>query len=96
MAQGIERTLTAWLALQLGADAFEIGLSFAARMLPSLLLGLAAGTIADRTDRSRQLGAVALAAAISYVKLRMAGDSYYRSGLVCNYAVLYSGLYYGL
>lgn len=64
MAQGIERTLTAWLALQLGADAFEIGLSFAARMLPSLLLGLAAGTIADRTDRSRQLGAVALAAAI--------------------------------
>jgi MFS family permease len=63
-AQGIERTLTAWLALQLGADAFAIGLIFAARMLPSLLFGLAAGTIADRVDRSRQLLAVALAAAL--------------------------------
>jgi MFS family permease len=58
-AQGVERTLTAWLALQLGADAF--GLFFAARMLPSLLFGLPAGTIADRADRPRQLGAVALA-----------------------------------
>lgn len=58
-AQGIERTITAWLALQLGADAFAIGLLFAARMLPSLLFGLAAGTIADRSDRPRQLAIVA-------------------------------------
>jgi MFS family permease len=62
-AQGIERTVTAWLALQLGADAFAIGLIFAARMLPSLLFGLAAGTIADQADRPRQLLAVAAGAA---------------------------------
>lgn len=58
-AQGLERTATAWLALQAGSGAFEIGLIFAARMLPSLLLGLVAGTIADRADRPRQLLAVA-------------------------------------
>lgn len=58
-AQGMERTATAWLALQAGGNAFEIGLIFAARMLPSLLFGLAAGTIADRAERSRQLLAVA-------------------------------------
>jgi MFS family permease len=63
-ALGIERTLTAWLALELGADAFIIGLTFAVRMLPSLLLGLAAGTVADQFDRARQLAVVALAAAL--------------------------------
>jgi MFS family permease len=55
----MERTATAWLALETGGGAFAIGLSFAARMLPSLLFGLAAGTIADRADRRRQLLAVA-------------------------------------
>src|SRR5947207_429296 len=54
-AQGMERTVTAWLALETGGGAFVIGLIFAARMLPSLLFGLAAGTIADRADRPRQL-----------------------------------------
>jgi MFS family permease len=58
-AQGMERTVTAWLALEIGGGAFAIGLIFAARMLPSLLFGLAAGTIADRADRPRQLLAVA-------------------------------------
>jgi MFS family permease len=61
-AQGIERTATAWLALEAGGGAVAVGLSFAARMLPSLLFGLAAGTIADRADRPRQLLAVAGAA----------------------------------
>src|SRR6266545_5739776 len=60
-AQGMERTATAWLALEAGGGAFAIGLSFAARMLPSLLFGLAAGTIADRSNRPRQLLAVATA-----------------------------------
>jgi MFS family permease len=55
----MERTATAWLALEAGSGAFDIGLIFAARMLPSLLLGLVAGTIADRSDRPRQLLAVA-------------------------------------
>jgi MFS family permease len=61
-AQGMERTATAWLALEAGGGALAIGLIFAARMLPSLLFGLAAGTIADRADRPRQLLAVGGAA----------------------------------
>jgi MFS family permease len=63
-AQGMERTATAWLALETGGGAFAVGLIFAARMLPSLLFGLAAGTIADRADRARQLLAVAAAALV--------------------------------
>lgn len=59
-AQGIERTATAWLALEVGGNAVDVGLIFAARMLPSLLFGLMAGTIADRTHRARQLAAVAV------------------------------------
>lgn len=58
-AQGMERTATAWLALETGGGPVAIGVIFAARMLPSLLFGLAAGTIADRADRPRQLLAVA-------------------------------------
>jgi MFS family permease len=60
----MERTATAWLALEAGGGAFAVGLIFATRMLPSLLFGLAAGTIADRADRPRQLLAVAGAAAL--------------------------------
>jgi MFS family permease len=58
----MERTATAWLVLETGGGPVAVGLSFAARMLPSLLFGLAAGTIADRADRPRQLLAVAGAA----------------------------------
>jgi MFS family permease len=61
-ASGIERTTTAWLALELGG-AFEVGLVLAARMLPPLLFGLAAGTIADRHNRVRQLWLVSAATA---------------------------------
>lgn len=61
-AQTMERTATAWLALQSGGGAFAVGLVFAARSTPSLLFGLAAGTVADRADRRRQLLAVAGAA----------------------------------
>jgi MFS family permease len=68
-AQGMERTATAWLMLESGGGALAIGLSFAARMLPSLLFGLAAGTIADRADRPRQLLAVAGAAALLMVTI---------------------------
>jgi MFS family permease len=58
-AQGMERTATAWLTLEAGGSAFAVGVTFAARMVPSLLFGLMAGTIADRADRPRQLLAVA-------------------------------------
>src|SRR5262245_66522096 len=63
-AQWMERTTTAWLALEAGGGAFAVGLTLAARNLPSLLFGLAAGTIADRVERRRQLLAVAGAACI--------------------------------
>ncbi|MEO7911873.1 MAG: MFS transporter [Roseiflexaceae bacterium] len=68
-ALGMERTATAWLALEAGGGPFAIGLIFAARMLPSLLFGLAAGTLADRADRPRQLLAVAGAAALLMVTM---------------------------
>jgi MFS family permease len=54
----MERTATAWLALssaELASGAFAVGLVLAARMLPLLVLGLAAGTLADRTERARLL-----------------------------------------
>ena len=47
----MQLTATAWLALDGGA--FTVGLVMAARMLPNLLFGLAAGTLADRSDRDR-------------------------------------------
>src|SRR5438067_1308773 len=45
---GMERTATAWLALEAGGGGLAVGLTLAARMLPALMFGLAAGTIADR------------------------------------------------
>ena len=66
----MERTATAWLALEVGGGAVAIGLIFAARMLPSLLFGLLAGTIADRADRPRQLLAVAWSSLILMVAMR--------------------------
>ena len=44
-----------------GGDALAVGLIFAARMLPSLLFGLAAGTIADRAPTSAKSPAKAAA-----------------------------------
>jgi MFS family permease len=61
-ATGMERTATAWLALGSDGGAFGVGLVLAARMLPSLLFGLASGTIADRADRPRLLVTVGAAA----------------------------------
>jgi MFS family permease len=60
LANGIERTATAWLALEAGGPA-AVGVVLAVRMLPSLVFGLAAGTITDRVDRRVQLMAVGLA-----------------------------------
>src|SRR5439155_13710447 len=71
-AQGLERTATAWLAYEVSGSALAVGLVMAARMVPSLALGLAAGTMADRGDRRRQLLIVAavgvpLMAAVSWL-----------------------------
>jgi predicted MFS family arabinose efflux permease len=61
LAAGIQGTATAWLALEAGGGGFGVGLVLAARMLPNLLFGLAAGTLADRANRNRLLVVVALA-----------------------------------
>jgi predicted MFS family arabinose efflux permease len=62
-AQNMERVATGWLALETGGGPLGVGIVFAARLLPSLLFGLLAGTLADRFDRRRILVAVALGAA---------------------------------
>ena len=59
---GIERTTTAWLAFE-AVGAVAVGVVLAVRMLPSLLFGLAAGTISDRVDRRVQLVIVGLGCA---------------------------------
>jgi MFS family permease len=58
----VQLTATAWLALDAPGGAFTVGLVFAARMLPNLLFGLAAGTLADRGNRARLLAIVRLLA----------------------------------
>ena len=62
LGTGAQQTATAWLALDAAGGAFTVGLVLAARMVPNLLFGLAAGTIADRGDRARQLAIVRLTA----------------------------------
>lgn len=59
-AQWMERVATGWLALQTSGGPLGVGIVLAARMLPSLLLGLATGALADRSDRRRLLIAVAV------------------------------------
>lgn len=63
-AQLMERVATGWLVLDIGGDALTVGIVMAARSLPPLVLGLAAGTIADRCDRRRWLMLAAMAAAL--------------------------------
>jgi MFS family permease len=60
-AQFMERVVTGWLALAAGGGPLAVGIVFAARMLPSLLLGLPFGALADRVDRRRVLLGVAIA-----------------------------------
>jgi MFS family permease len=55
---GMNTTATAWLAVDSGA--FAVGLVLAARMLPNLLFGLAAGALADRAGRRRVIVSVSL------------------------------------
>jgi MFS family permease len=61
-ATGMLSIATAWLAVDEGSGGFGVGVVLAARLVPNLLFGLAAGTFADRFERTRQLVAVSLAA----------------------------------
>jgi MFS family permease len=65
----MERVATGWLALETGGGPLSVGVVFAARTVPSLLFGLAAGAVADRVDRRRVLLVVAISAALLAVVL---------------------------
>ena len=44
-----------WITLQVSNSALAVGAAFAARLVPSLLLGIALGNVVDRFDRARTL-----------------------------------------
>jgi len=61
LGTGAQLTAIAWLALGSRGGAFTVGLALAARMLPNLLFGLPAGTLADQGNRQRLLAIVRVA-----------------------------------
>jgi predicted MFS family arabinose efflux permease len=65
----MERVATGWLALDAGGGALGVGIVLAARTLPSLLFGLAAGALADRLERRRILMGVSLAGVLLAISL---------------------------
>jgi hypothetical protein len=67
----MERVISAWLALGLGGDAIAVGATLAVRLIPFVLFGLVAGTIADRVPRRVVLMAVAAAAALLSLALAL-------------------------
>jgi MFS family permease len=60
LGTGAQLTAIAWLALGSPGGAFTVGLALAARMLPNLLFGLPAGTLADHANRQRLLAVTRL------------------------------------
>lgn len=70
-AYWMERVATSWLALYAAGGPVAVGIVTAARLVPFLLFGLAAGTLADRGNRRRQLQIVALSGAVLAVALAL-------------------------
>jgi MFS family permease len=76
--QWMERVISAWLALGLGGDAIAVGATLAVRLVPFVLFGLVAGTVADRVPRRIVLMAVAATAtalSLSLAALFARGDA---------------------
>jgi predicted MFS family arabinose efflux permease len=93
VGSGMQTTATAWLALDSAGGAFAVGLVLAARMLPSLLFGLAAGTVADRARRTHVLVGVGLAALPIMLGLnRLAGLEVVPAGLLAALSFAYGCL----
>jgi predicted MFS family arabinose efflux permease len=87
----MERVATGWLALETGGGPLSVGVVLAARTVPSLLFGLAAGALADRIDRRRVLLGVALfAVTLAVVLAHLAG-----SGSVTLWQVALIGFFNG-
>ena len=56
-----------WATLQVSDSALAVGAAFAARLIPSLLLGIPIGAYVDRVDRGRLLVAVNVAGVVPLV-----------------------------
>ena len=51
LSQGMQHVALGWLIFDMTESGFMVGALFAVRSLPNLLVGLAAGSVADRLDR---------------------------------------------
>jgi MFS family permease len=60
----MDQVATGWLALEVGGDPRAVGTVMALRLLPFLLFGIVAGTVADRFPRRSILLAVGVLAAL--------------------------------
>ena len=68
---GMQQVLLGWLILELTGSAGMVGVIYAVRSLPNLVVGLAAGAITDRFDRRRIMRLSC--AAMLFLSLAMAG-----------------------
>ena len=57
LGQGMQQVLLGWLVFEMTGSGGILGAVYAARSAPNLLVGLAAGSIADRVDRRTMLRA---------------------------------------
>jgi predicted MFS family arabinose efflux permease len=90
--QWMERVISAWLALGLGGDAIAVGATLAVRVVPFVLFGLVAGTVADRV--SRRVVLMAVAACASLLSLTLA--ALFAGGEAELWHLLVIGLLFGL
>jgi MFS family permease len=91
-AQWMERVISAWLALSIGGDAIAVGATLAVRVVPFILFGLVAGTVADRLPRRTVLMSVAGAATL----LSLALAALFSTGTAELWHLLAIGLLFGL
>jgi MFS family permease len=83
----MDQVATGWLALEVGGDPRAVGTVLALRLLPFLLFGIVAGTVADRFPRRSILlvvGALAalLAVGVWVFSIGTNAFGYYQVGLV--------------
>ena len=64
-----------WIALQISDSSFAVGATFAARLLPALVLGIPIGAMADRLDRRRTLVVVNVIGGLALAVLALRAGS---------------------
>jgi len=69
LAYGGSQVVTSWLVVASSGSAVEVGLLFALRMAPLVVVGPVAGALADRSNRSRLLAYTNLASSVIYAGL---------------------------